>query len=55
MLFHHDPLHNDGFLDRFLASAVDRWDGLGGGVGRIELAAEQRELAVGPTRQPTGA
>ena len=55
MLFHHDPLHSDRFLDRFHASAVDRWVALGGTADRIELAAEQRELAVGPARQPTGA
>jgi ribonuclease BN (tRNA processing enzyme) len=54
-LFHHDPLHTDGFLDRFLDSAVHRWEALGGAPDRIELAAEQRELAVGPARQPTGA
>jgi phosphoribosyl 1,2-cyclic phosphodiesterase len=55
LLFHHDPLHSDRFLDRFLASAIDRWEALGGTADRIELAAEQRELALGPTPQPAGA
>ena len=55
MLFHHDPLHSDGFLDRLLGSAVDRWEALGGAADRIELAAEQRELEVRPAPQPAGA
>ena len=53
MLFHHDPLHSDDFLDRFLVSAVDRWESLGGTPDRLELAAERRELAVGPARELT--
>jgi ribonuclease BN (tRNA processing enzyme) len=55
VLFHHDPLHSDEFLDRFLGSAIDRWETLGGAADRIELAAEQRELAVGRERATTGA
>jgi phosphoribosyl 1,2-cyclic phosphodiesterase len=55
VMFHHDPLHSDEFLDRFLGSAIDRWETLGGAADRIELAAEQRELAVGPARATTGA
>jgi phosphoribosyl 1,2-cyclic phosphodiesterase len=51
MLFHHDPLHSDDFLDRFLVSAVDRWESLGGTPDQVELAAERRELAVGPARE----
>lgn len=52
MLFHHDPLHSDGFLDRFLVTAVEGWEALGGTADRIELAAEQRELVVGADRHP---
>jgi phosphoribosyl 1,2-cyclic phosphodiesterase len=55
VMFHHDPLHSDEFLDRFLGSAIDRWEALGGAADRIELAAEQRELALGPARAATGA
>ena len=25
MLFHHDPLHSDDFLDRFHETAHERW------------------------------
>ena len=47
MLFHHDPLHSDDFLDDF--SAPPRALGeLGGDPRRIEMAAERRELEVTP-------
>ena len=29
MLFHHDPMHTDDFLDAFHGTAVDRWTELG--------------------------
>jgi phosphoribosyl 1,2-cyclic phosphodiesterase len=51
MLFHHDPLHSDDFLDRFLVSAVDAWESIGGTPDQVELAAERREVLVGPARE----
>ena len=47
MLFHHDPLHSDDFLDRFCETAKERWAELGGPDGTIEMAAEMQELEVG--------
>jgi len=46
LLFHHDPLHPDDFLDRFAATARQRWIELGGPEGAVELAAEGRVLDV---------
>ena len=55
LLFHHDPLHSDEFLDRFAADAAERWAGMGGAPGGIELAAERQELLVGGReRVPAG-
>ncbi len=47
MLFHHDPLHTDGFLDDLHATARRRWQSLGGDPEQIEIAAERAELHVG--------
>jgi phosphoribosyl 1,2-cyclic phosphodiesterase len=47
LLFHHDPLHSDEFLDRLAADFQRRWAELGGYVDQVELAAERRELEVG--------
>ena len=47
MLFHHDPLHSDDFLDRFCETAKERWAELGGVDGAIEMAAETQELQIG--------
>ena len=46
LLFHHDPLHTDGFLDDLHRSARARWHELGGDPDRIEIAAERAELTV---------
>ncbi len=46
MLFHHDPLHSDDFLDRFHETAEERWTDLGGPNGAIEMAAETQEIEV---------
>ena len=57
LLFHHDPLHSDEFLDRMGADVMRRWRELGGDPDEIELAAERHELTVAAaTRQatPTG-
>jgi phosphoribosyl 1,2-cyclic phosphodiesterase len=48
LLFHHDPLHTDDFLDSFFGAAVQMWEELGGDPGAIEMAAERRELTVQP-------
>jgi phosphoribosyl 1,2-cyclic phosphodiesterase len=47
LLFHHDPLHSDDFLDSFFETATERWTELGGEAGTIEMAAERLELEVG--------
>jgi phosphoribosyl 1,2-cyclic phosphodiesterase len=46
MLFHHDPLHSDDFLDAFSATAMECWTELGGDPDCIELAAERREVEL---------
>ena len=46
VLFHHDPMHTDDFLDAFAGRAATRWEELGGGADQIELAAERREIAL---------
>lgn len=48
LLFHHDPLHSDDFLDAFLGTALERWRDLGGDPEQLEMAAERRELQVTP-------
>jgi phosphoribosyl 1,2-cyclic phosphodiesterase len=53
MLFHHDPLHSDEFLDEFFGIATERWGELGGDPKAIEMAAERLELEVGaPAKVP---
>lgn len=46
MLFHHDPMHSDDFLDAFYATALERWAQLGHGPATLELATERRELEL---------
>jgi phosphoribosyl 1,2-cyclic phosphodiesterase len=46
LLFHHDPLHSDEFLDAIGSEVADRWAEYGGEPGQIELATERRELVV---------
>lgn len=46
MLFHHDPLHDDDFLDALGADAERRWLEAGGAVGAVELAREGLEVAL---------
>jgi len=53
LLFHHDPLHSDDFLDRLHASAREQWKALGGDPTLVEMAMEGGELQVSPA--PTGA
>jgi phosphoribosyl 1,2-cyclic phosphodiesterase len=54
MLFHHDPLHTDDFLDAFHGTAIERWGELGGRPAQIELASERRELQVEAARPVAG-
>ena len=46
MLFHHDPLHSDDFLDGLGREARERWVELGGAEGTIELGAERGEYEL---------
>jgi phosphoribosyl 1,2-cyclic phosphodiesterase len=46
LLFHHDPLHSDDFLDAFQGTAAQAWQEMGGDPELIELAAERREIDV---------
>ena len=46
LLFHHDPLHTDDFLDVCAARACARWEKLGGRPEDVDLATERREIAV---------
>ena len=52
MLFHHDPLHSDDFLDSFHGSAAERWEELGGDPEKLELASERREVEFSATGVP---
>jgi phosphoribosyl 1,2-cyclic phosphodiesterase len=46
VLFHHDPLHSDDFLDGLGREARERWAGLGGAEGTIELGVERGEYEL---------
>jgi phosphoribosyl 1,2-cyclic phosphodiesterase len=48
LLFHHDPLHSDEFLDDLGRTVRERWAALGGAPGSVELAQERDELDVLP-------
>jgi phosphoribosyl 1,2-cyclic phosphodiesterase len=48
LLFHHDPLHTDDFLDALQGSAIEGWNALGGDPARLEMAAERREIELAP-------
>jgi phosphoribosyl 1,2-cyclic phosphodiesterase len=52
LLFHHDPLHSDDFLDAFGGEACRRWVELGGRADQIELATERRELTLEAPETP---
>ena len=54
LLFHHDPLHSDDFLDTLCGEVAARWQELGGDPGDVELATERREIVV-EARTPTAA
>jgi len=46
LLFHHDPLHSDDFLDSLSDLAAARWVQYGGAPDRIALARETQEIAL---------
>jgi phosphoribosyl 1,2-cyclic phosphodiesterase len=46
LLFHHDPLHSDDFLDSIAGDVARRWQDLGGRPEHVELATERREMVV---------
>lgn len=46
LLFHHDPLHTDDFLDGVATAAQERWRELGGNGAGATLATEGLELEV---------
>jgi len=48
LLFHHDPLHSDRFLDGFHAEARRRWGELGGDPSLVEMGMEGGELEIAP-------
>ncbi len=52
LLFHHDPLHSDEFLDRFAVAARREWGELGGAERHLELAREGAELEIEAAPQP---
>jgi phosphoribosyl 1,2-cyclic phosphodiesterase len=46
LLFHHDPMHSDDFLDAFSGEVVCGWEALGGRPEQVELASERREIVL---------
>ena len=46
LLFHHDPLHTDDFLDSFHATAIERWEAEGGRADQVRMATERREIEL---------
>jgi phosphoribosyl 1,2-cyclic phosphodiesterase len=56
LLFHHDPLHSDDFLDDLYREARERWAEAGGDPTVLEMAAERAEfeLPVSSTAPVTG-
>jgi phosphoribosyl 1,2-cyclic phosphodiesterase len=53
LLFHHDPLHSDDFLDSLAGEVDERWQDLGGSVNQVELATERQELLIADPAQVT--
>ena len=46
LLFHHDPMHSDDFLDWLHSTATATWAQLGGPGGAVDLATEHVELEL---------
>jgi phosphoribosyl 1,2-cyclic phosphodiesterase len=47
LLFHHDPLHSDDFLDGLSETAARRFTDAGGSADQLTMARESCELEVG--------
>jgi phosphoribosyl 1,2-cyclic phosphodiesterase len=54
LMFHHDPMHSDDFLDDFYREARDRWRAIGGDPAGLEMAAERAEIDL-PARRVASA
>ncbi|UJA19531.1 MBL fold metallo-hydrolase [Thermoleophilia bacterium SCSIO 60948] len=52
LLFHHDPLHSDEFLDELESSAAARWAELGHDSASVSLAREGERVDVAAGREP---
>ncbi len=52
LLFHHDPLHSDDFLDSFAGEVGSRWVERGRSSSQVELAAERREFEISSQPAP---
>jgi phosphoribosyl 1,2-cyclic phosphodiesterase len=48
LLFHHDPLHSDDWLDAHGTRAAAAWAAGGGAAGAVELAREGAGVTIGP-------
>jgi phosphoribosyl 1,2-cyclic phosphodiesterase len=48
VLFHHDPLHSDAWLDAHGERAAAEWEARGGAPGAVELGREGTSYAVDP-------
>ncbi len=46
LLFHHDPLHSDDFLDRLGNEVAARWEDQGRSPEQVQLAAERQDLEI---------
>jgi phosphoribosyl 1,2-cyclic phosphodiesterase len=52
LLFHHDPMHSDDFLDTLHDEVDSAWQKLGGAKGQVELASERREISIADQAAP---
>jgi phosphoribosyl 1,2-cyclic phosphodiesterase len=52
LLFHHDPLHTDEFLDGLSREVDARWADFGRAPEAVELACERHETAIEPAPAP---
>jgi phosphoribosyl 1,2-cyclic phosphodiesterase len=54
LLFHHDPLHSDEFLDSLHGIARDRWIELGGDGAAVQMGMEGGQLEIAPSGSAAG-
>jgi phosphoribosyl 1,2-cyclic phosphodiesterase len=47
LLFHHDPLHSDDFLDDLYRDVRQRWSAAGGDPDDVQMAVERAEIDLG--------